>query len=251
MPRPSATDLNDTSTDPLQQQQRSQTPATSNASIVLTSDIPNSNSSPDYRSQTSLTPTRLVQQTSLSSTLSDEMSPNILSLSTQEQTNDTTTSSFNSIPISRNNPIEPNIVKDTTTPNVSPPSSPLHSTPKPTMEDKFIQCIDNDSGQRQIELVTTEDEQLLNSTNNMALICETGFLFVRRFTGEQTTRRRRPVDRSCEQVVFPPSRFTILMNGPFAVSFVTCFRKRVFSLSPMIAKEICRQNSSVSKAIWL
>ncbi|UJR26240.1 hypothetical protein I4U23_007581 [Adineta vaga] len=162
MPRPSATDLNDTSNDLQQQQQRSLTSANNNTSLILNSDISNSNSSSDYRQQTSSTPTCLVQQTSLSSTLSDDIPSNMLSLSSQEQPNDTTTSSSNSIPISRNDNNEFNSIKTITTPNVSPSTSPLHSTPKLIIEDKSIQYVDhnNTKEQNQMEIVTATDAEL-------------------------------------------------------------------------------------------
>lgn len=109
MPRPSASDVNESAGDMLQQ--RSQTPAGSNASIVLTSDVANAISSPDYRPQTSLTPTRLVQQTSLSSTLSDELSPSIPSSFAQDQTNDAAASSANGNPLARIIPVESSSMK--------------------------------------------------------------------------------------------------------------------------------------------
>ncbi|CAF1088653.1 unnamed protein product [Adineta ricciae] len=148
MPRPSATDLNDAPND---LQQRSSTPANSNnLSMVLTSDISNSNSSPDYRQHVCL-----VQQTSLSSTFSDDIPSNVLSLSSHEQTNDTATSSSNSIPIARNHSMEINSIKGITTPNVSRSSSPLHSTPKPFTEDKSMQCINQNSTKEYDPMETT------------------------------------------------------------------------------------------------
>jgi hypothetical protein len=165
MPRPSTSDLNDTSQE---SQQRLNTPTNSHTSLIINSDIINSNSSPDYnRQSSSTTPTRLLQQTSLSSTLSDDNNTsNIFSLSMQEQTNDTTTSSSNSIPISRNNN-NFNSIKTITTPNISPIQS-LHSTPRPIMEDKSIQCIndeeedeDDENSIEQDEIETINDEQLI------------------------------------------------------------------------------------------
>jgi len=172
MPRPSTNDSNDISQE---SQQRLNPTTNSNTSLIINSDIINSNSSPDYNRQSSSTPTRLVQQTSLSSTLSDDNTSNIFSLSMQEQINDTTTSSSNSIPISRNNPIQLNnnfdSIKTITTPNISPSISPiqsLHSTPRPTMEDKSIQCIndeeeyeDNENSIEQDGIETINDEQLI------------------------------------------------------------------------------------------
>ncbi len=157
MPRPSTNDSNDTSQE---SQQRLNTTTNPNTSLIINSDIINSNSSPDYNRQSSSTPTRLVQQTSLSSTLSDDNTSNIFSLSMQEQINDTTTSSSNSIPISRNNPIQLNnnfdSIKTITTPNISP---------RPTMEDKSIQCIndeeDDENSIEQDEIETINDEQLI------------------------------------------------------------------------------------------
>ncbi|CAF0815235.1 unnamed protein product [Adineta ricciae] len=152
MPRPSATDLNDASND---LQQRSSTPANSNnVSVVLTSDISNSNSSPDYRQHVCL-----VQQTSLSSTFSDDIPSNALSLSSQEQTNDTTTSSSNSTPIARSHSIEINSIKGITTPNVSRAPSPLHSTPKPFTEDKSMQYIHQNSTKEYDPMETTSDSE--------------------------------------------------------------------------------------------
>jgi hypothetical protein len=144
MPRPSTNDSNDTSI-------TNNTSSTTNlnTSAIVHSDIINSNSSPDYHRQSSSTPTRLIQQTSLSSTLSDDNASNIFSLSMQEQINDTTTSSSNSIPISRTDSVQfnnnSNSIQTITTPNTSPIQS-LHSTPRPVMEDKSIQCINDEDG---------------------------------------------------------------------------------------------------------
>ncbi|CAF1002596.1 unnamed protein product [Rotaria sordida] len=173
MPRPSTTDSNDTSQE---FQQRLNTILNTNTSLVLNNDITNSNSSSDYRQQSPSTPTRLVQQTSLSSTLSDDNSTsNIFSLSMQEQNNDTTTSSSNSIPISRHSTIQfdnnLNSIKTLTTPNISPSMSPiqsLHSTPKPLMEDKCIQCInhkneyeDDDISMKHDEIDIIDNQQII------------------------------------------------------------------------------------------
>jgi len=151
MPRPSTNDSNDPSQELQQRLNTTTTTTNPNTSLVMNSDIINSNSSPDYHRQSSSTPTRLVQQTSLSSTHSDDNTSNIFSLSMQEQTNDTTNSSSNSIPISRNNIIQLNnnsySIKTITTPNISPSISPiqsLNSTPRPIMEDKCIQCINDE-----------------------------------------------------------------------------------------------------------
>ena len=151
MPRPTATDSNDASQD-LQLQRLNSTTANTNTPLVLNSDITNSNSSSDYHQQFSSAPAHLVQQNSFSSTLSDENSSNMFSLSMQEPPNDTTTSSSNSIPISRSTVMElnNNSMKIITTPNVSPIHS-LHSTPRPIMEDKCIQCINDEDNENSIE----------------------------------------------------------------------------------------------------
>jgi hypothetical protein len=158
MPRPSATDAIDTSIE-LQQQRLN---PTVNTSLILSSDITNSNSSSDYRQQSSSTPTRLIQQNSFSSTHSDDNTSNI-----QEQTNDTTTSSSNSIPIARNK--NSDSMKIITTPNISPPISPiqsLHSISRPLMQDKSIQCIDDEDNENSIGrdgMETIDDGQIITS----------------------------------------------------------------------------------------
>jgi hypothetical protein len=169
MPRPSATDSNDishTTTSGIS------TPTNINTSLILNGDITNSNSS---LFPSSSTPPRLVQQNSLSSTLSDDNSSHMLSLSTQEQNNDTTTSSSNSIPISRHNT---SLIKPITSPlniNDLPSISPIQSlrltpTPRPLMEDKSIQCIDDEdeyeddeNSKEQDGIETTDDEQIMTS----------------------------------------------------------------------------------------
>jgi hypothetical protein len=155
MPRPTATDSIDTSQE-IPQQQQHRLNSTTNSSLILNADILNSNLSSDYHSQT---PTHFVQQTSLSSTHSDDNSSNILSLSMQEQINDTTTSSSNSIPISRSNTAELNNNSNQliTTPNLSPIQS-LQSTPRPAMEDKSIQCINEEDGYEDDENSLEQDE---------------------------------------------------------------------------------------------
>jgi hypothetical protein len=152
MPRPSTTDSTDTSQD-IQQQRLNLTP---NSSLTLNNDITNSNSSSDYLPQSS----QLLQQNSLSSTQSDDNSSNIFSLSMQEQNNDTTTSSSNSIPISRCNTIELNNNSNQliTTPNLSPVQS-LQSTPGPVMEDKSIQCL-NDEDEYEDDENSREQEDI-------------------------------------------------------------------------------------------
>ncbi|CAF2715309.1 unnamed protein product [Rotaria sp. Silwood2] len=173
MPRPSTTDSNDTSQE---FQQRLNTILNTNISLVPNNDTTNSNSSSDYRQQSPSTPTRLVQQTSLSSTLSDDnSSSNIFSLSIQEQNNDTTTSSSNSIPISRHSTIQfdnnLNSIKTLTTPNISPSMSPiqsLHSTPRPLMEDKCIQCINHKNEYEDDEISIEHDE--IDAIDNQQII---------------------------------------------------------------------------------
>jgi len=165
MPRPSATDAIDTS---IELQQRLN--PTVNTSLILSSDITNSNSSSDYRQQSSSTPTRLIQQNSFSSTHSDDNTSNI-----QEQTNDTTTSSSNSIPIARNKNFD-SMKIITTTPNISPPISPiqsLHSTSRPLMQDKSIQCIDDEDNENSIGrdgMETIDDGQIITSKKIMKRI---------------------------------------------------------------------------------
>jgi hypothetical protein len=138
MPRPSTTDPIDTSHD---LQQRLNTTTSSNLSTSTlnvpltitnhnntTDDLANGHStifsSTDFRQQ--LTPTRLIQQ---------------YSLPTQTQHNDLNLSSPNSIPIQRHSSYS---IKTITTPLISPIQS-LCSTPniRPAMEDKSIQCIDD------------------------------------------------------------------------------------------------------------
>ncbi|CAM4746966.1 unnamed protein product [Rotaria magnacalcarata] len=144
MPRPSTTDPVDTSHD---LQQRLNTTTSSNISTSTlnvpltitnhntTDDLANGNStifsSTDFRQQ--LTPTRLIQQYSLPT------------ITTQTQHNDSTYDlnilSPNSIPIHHNSS---HSIKTITTPLISPIQS-LCSTPniRPAMEDKSIQCIDD------------------------------------------------------------------------------------------------------------
>lgn len=149
MPRPSTTDPNETST-----ANNPSSISNPNTSLIISSDIIDSNSSSVYHRQSSFTPTNFVQQTSLSSTLSDDNTSNIFPLSLQDQTNDTTTSSSNSIPISRD---QNNITELThrvnsmdTTPNLSPMQS-ADSIAQPIMEDKSIQCINDEEEQNSRE----------------------------------------------------------------------------------------------------
>jgi hypothetical protein len=160
MPRPSINDPNDSSI-------ANSSLSTTNTSLIMNSDIINSNTSPDYHRQSSSTPTHFVQQTSLSSTLSDDNTSNLFSLSIPEQINDTTTSSSNSIPISRDNN-QFNAI--TTSPNLSPIQS-SHSISRPIMEDKSIQCIndeddDDENSIEQDRIETINNEQIQTSKLN-------------------------------------------------------------------------------------
>lgn len=159
MPRPSINDPNDLST-------ANTSLSTANTSLIVNSDIINSNTSPDYHRQSSSTPTHFVQQTSLSSTLSDDNTSNIFSLSIPEPTNDTTTSSSNSIPISRDNNQFNSIETLTTPPNLSPIQS-SHSISRPIMEDRSIQCIndvdDDENSIEQDRIENIDNEQIPTS----------------------------------------------------------------------------------------
>jgi len=160
MPRPSINDPNDSSI-------ANSSLSTTNTSLIMNSDIINSNTSPDYHRQSSSTPTHFVQQTSLSSTLSDDNTSNLFSLSIPEQINDTTTSSSNSIPISRDNN-QFNAI--TTSPNLSPIQS-SNSISRPIMEDKSIQCIndeddDDENSIEQDRIETINNEQIQTSKLN-------------------------------------------------------------------------------------
>ncbi|CAF3289336.1 unnamed protein product [Rotaria sp. Silwood2] len=180
MPRPSTTDSLDTSHD---LQQRLNTITTNNLSTSTTTNVPltinnhtttddltNGNStifsSSDYRQQS--TSTRLIQQYNLPRTHLDKTSSNIHLLSTQQH-NDSAISSYdlnisspNSIPIKRCSSIQlnnnSNSIKTITTPLISPIKS-LCSTSniRPLMEDKCIQCIDDN------ENSTEHNEQLTKS----------------------------------------------------------------------------------------
>jgi hypothetical protein len=149
MPRPSINDPNDSSI-------ANTSLSTTNTSLIVNSDIINSNTSPDYQRQSSSTPTHFVQQTSLSSTLSDDNTSNIFSSSIPEQTNDTTTSSSNSIPISRDNHQFNSIETITTSPNLSPIQS-SHSISRPIMEDKSIQCINEEDDDEENSMETSKE----------------------------------------------------------------------------------------------
>ena len=159
MPRPSINDPNDLST-------ANTSSSTANTSLIVNSDIINSNTSPDYHRQSSSTPTHFVQQTSLSSTLSDDNTSNIFSSSIPEQTNDTTTSSSNSIPISRDNNQFNSIEPLTTPPHLSPIQS-SHSISRPIMEDRSIQCIndvdDDENSIEQDRMENIDNEQIPTS----------------------------------------------------------------------------------------
>lgn len=189
MPRPSTTDHIDTSQD---LHQRLNTTASSNLStsttnvpLTITShtasdDLSTGNStifaSSDYHQQQS-TPTRFIKQYSLPTTLSDKNSSNINLLSTQK-TNDSTISSYdrntsspNSIPTQRSSSIKlnnnPNLIRTITTPLISPVQSlSCTTTIRPVMEDKSIQCIDDN------ENSTDHNEQLSKSNYNFLDDCK-------------------------------------------------------------------------------
>lgn len=136
MPRPTTNDPNENST--VNNLSLTSNP---NTSFTLGNELVDNNSSPDYHRQSSSTPTNFVQQTSLSSTLSDDNISNMFPLSNQEQTNDTTTSSSNSIPTARDHNQTNDLIENT--PNLSPIQS-AESIARPIMEDKSIQCINNE-----------------------------------------------------------------------------------------------------------
>ena len=154
MPRPTVTDSNDTS-----QEYQQRLCSTTN---ILNSDLTNSSSSSDYSQQS---PKQVAQQTNLLSTFSDVTPSNIFSSSIQEQNN--TISSSSSVPTSHSNAIELNMNPNSmTTPHISPIQS-LHSTLKPTVEDKGIQCIanknHNENSLEQDDIETINDEQIITS----------------------------------------------------------------------------------------
>jgi hypothetical protein len=152
MPRPSATDSTDTSND-LQRRLITTTnsiPSTTNVPLIMnnhntTGDLINSNltlfPSADYRQQ----PTRLIQQHSLPTTLANNKTSNIHLISHNDSSNDRNISSSNSIPTARSSSIQLNNNLTMTTPLISPVQSAC-STPnsRPLMEDKGIQCIDDE-----------------------------------------------------------------------------------------------------------
>lgn len=160
MPRPSINDPNESST-----ANNLSSTSNPNTSFTLSNDIlDNNNTSPDYHRQSSSTPTNFVQQTSLSSTLSDDNISNMFPLSMQEQTNDTTTSSSNSIPMARDHNQTNELIENT--PNLSPIQS-AQSISRPIMEDKSIQCINNEEQQensRQQDQI--DSEQITSSRTN-------------------------------------------------------------------------------------
>ena len=157
MPRPSTNELNDSSI-------TNTSSSTANTSLIVNSDTINSNTSPDYQRQSSSTPTHFVQQTSLSSTLSDDIISNAFSSSMPEQANDTTTSSSNSIPISRDNHQFDSVEAIATTPNLSPIQS-SNSIARPIMEDKSIQCINEENDEEN----SMEEDRVETSNNEMHL----------------------------------------------------------------------------------
>lgn len=170
MPRPSPTDSIDASHD-LQQRLNTAINNTSSTNVPLiinnhtvTDDLATTNNLSLFSS----TPTRLIQQHSLPTTLSDKKPSNIHLLSRQQHNNSTTSSndlnlsSSNSIPIHRSSPIQlnnnPSSIKTITTPLVSPIQSlrsPLNI--RPLMKDQSIQCIDNNGNS------TDNTEQIIKS----------------------------------------------------------------------------------------
>ena len=176
MPRPSINDPNESST-----ANNLSSTSNPNTSFTANNDILDSNSSPDYHRQSSSTPTNFVQQTSLSSTLSDD---NISNIFMQEQPNDTTTSSSNSIPITRDLNQSTEFVENT--PNLSPIQS-AESISRPIMEDKSIQCINNQEEENNREQDRIDSEPITSSRRN-PMCCLSMFVFI----GLEI--KKRPVD---------------------------------------------------------
>lgn len=152
MPRPSTNDPNESST-------AISSTSNPNTSFTASNDILDNNSSPDYHRQSSSTPTNFVQQTSLSSTLSDDNISNIFPLSMQEQPNDTTTSSSNSIPITRDPNQSTDFVENT--PNLSPIQSA-----QSMIEDKSIQCLNNQEGENSKDQEQIESKPVSSGKTN-------------------------------------------------------------------------------------
>ena len=176
MPRPSTTDSIETSHDSQRRlntktSNTPSTPTTTNVPLIInhhntTGDLANSNlslfSSSDYRQPS--TPIRLIQQHNLSTTTSNHRISNIHSLShndTAISSNELNISSPHSIPIVRSSSIQLNNNRTMTTPLVSPIQS-TRTTPnsRPLMEDKCIQCIDDEETS---ENSMEHDEQITKS----------------------------------------------------------------------------------------
>jgi hypothetical protein len=170
MPRPSPTDSIETSHD---LQQRLNITTSNNISLVPPTNVPliiNNHTTPDDLANNhnlSLfpsTPTLLIQQHSLPTTLSNKKISNIHVLSRQQHNNSSTLSndfnisSPNSIPIQLNN--NPTLIKTITTPLISPIQS-LRSTSntRPLMKDKSIQCIDDNEN-------STDDTEQITKSNS-------------------------------------------------------------------------------------
>jgi hypothetical protein len=177
MPRPSTTDSLDTSHD-LQQRLNpptSSTPSTPTATINVPLIINNPNQTDVLaNSNSSLIPstsTRLIQHHSL---ISDKKTSNIHVLSIPKQHNDSTTStndlnksSSNCISIHRNNPL-------------------ISSNSRPAMEDKSIQCIDDN------ENSTANSDQITKSNLRFLFI----YLFISIFFFVDKKRNRQSSDES-------------------------------------------------------
>ena len=165
MPRPSATDSNEASSHTI--------PSATNAPLILPGDV-SFVSSADYRSQLS-TPTRFIQQTNVPSNLWDDPTSAYLSLSSMhEQTNDSTTSSTNSIPVQRSISTQsygqsnsfrtiasPSPSSRTQSPSISPIDS-LHSASmtKASTEGKLTQGISHDDDENSMEREMADNEPM-------------------------------------------------------------------------------------------
>lgn len=182
MPRPSINDPSESSI-----ANNLSSTSNPNTSFTASNDILDNNSSPDYHRQSSSTPTNFVQQTSLSSTLSDDNISNIFPLSLQEQPNDTTTSSSNSIPITRDLNQSTEFVENT--PNLSPIQS-AESISQPIMEDKSIQCINNQEEENSREQDRIDSEPIPSSRRIQYDRMDYLSMFV--FIGSEI--KKRPVD---------------------------------------------------------
>jgi hypothetical protein len=143
MPRPSTTDSLDSSHD-LQQRLNpptSSAPSTPNINVPLI--INNSNPIDDLANSNSSTSTRLIQQHSLPTIISDKKTSNIHILSIPKQHNDSTTSTND---INKSSSIQRKNSIMTTS-----------SNSRPLMQDKSIQCIDDNGNS------TGDDEQITKS----------------------------------------------------------------------------------------